>query len=237
MTLWATSYYTYTKMAYVNERRMTITNNVSCYVEARIKKENDRIQAMNIIKTINAAIIQGNAVLIEFELIYDALQPTYTIDFYTNDREITLASLTNVLDNRQVLDVCMHPENVYGPGYVRVQTEKINKEEKSKKRKLERCLDWKLTSVRIDSVPEMGVWATDVDKQITKEILQLTYGMYPEMPIIRVSIVHKNKEKYTILCENVPAINYGYLRAMENKFPTYIQQISECKETKSSVCY
>lgn len=204
---------------------MTMSNKVLRYVQAQVKDSDaDRTQVMNIIRTFQASLIEGSSVTLEFELAYDNLQPSYNINFFTKDRYISSAILYTLTNNRQVADVTFHPESVYGPGYVQVVVEKLSSE--TRKRKPLCSTGWKLKAVPLDGIPEMSdAWATDVDRDIVREILEFTYGMYEEMPIVTARIIQRDKERYDILCENIPAVAYGFIKAIEKQFPTYIQQI------------
>lgn len=204
------------------EKRIVVGNDVLCYLQNEIADENDRTHALNIIKIFNAAVTKSSNVCIEFCISYDALQPTYFIDFFTEHREITLTSLRPVLDNRQVLQLWLHPSDVYSRGYVRIQSQKA--QHSSKKRKL--SSSWKLKGVKLDGIPEMGKWATDIDRDIARQLLEFTYGMYEDMPIITVSILQDGVSGYDILCNSIPEIDYRFLLAIKKHFPTYVQQIA-----------
>ena len=117
--------------------------------------------------------------------------------------------------------MCVVPCNEYteARGYVQVEIEKTEYSKGKRKR-----TNYNLKKITLDSLPELGS-TSKIDKGIMRQILEYTYGMYDDMPIITVSIT-STKDDYTILCKNVPTVQYNYLCAVTKKLSTYIKGIS-----------
>lgn len=205
-------------------RPIHVPNKVSLYVLQHISCERDRTQALNLIKTFNSALLNSDSVPLSFGLVYESVQPSYCLDFYTGELEVPFPCLRTVLDIRQVQDIEVCPRDIYGPGYVRLSVSKLRPK---RKREESGELSWSLERVKLDSIPEMGEWASETDRQIATELLECTYGMHPVMPLLRCSILHRpHAQQYTILCEPIPSVPYAFLAALARQFPTYLKQIS-----------
>lgn len=207
-------------MSLCEEKAISIGETTARYLQEKIPSEQDRVHSSNIMRRFNAILLNGNYVSIPMTINYEVVGPTYFIKFYTEDREVSLTCLSDILENRQVINVCIVPCNEYteARGYVQVEIEKTEYSKGKRKR-----TNHSLKKIGLDSLPELGS-TSKIDKDVMKQILEYTYGMYEDMPIITVSIT-STKDDYTILCKNVPTIQYNYLCAVTKMLSAYIKTI------------
>lgn len=204
------------------EKNVTLTAEIKDYLVKHISIAKDRVHAENVLIHFNSIVNSKDYTYVPFVVKYEVAKHSFDMKFFTEDKTVSMKQMNELMKNRQVMTVSIIPDckHTQMRGYVQVQ---LKKSAFSSDEEYEQF--WELKKVQLDCQPELDGRACKIDKQILSEILQYTYGMYDVMPLLTVKINSSDDGSYTIICENIPAINYSFLCSIKNKLSTYIKSI------------